>query len=257
MDTPLGRLREMFAGRDAESIARALLRAQGDVERAIDMILAEIDEEESMRLLEQQQQEVGQPQRQRRQQQQHHVRTPAPLVLKPGALAASPPILRPQLLSPSSSADSFGALTISDHDDDVVYNDWVDYDDSDGEDVPDMLIEQHRRHQPQPQLQPSLEEDPLPPNHQVDEYLAGVLTIFPDACPEHIHKLYKENVDLQGPRITDFIANRLAEDGYPRIEQEPKPGLKRKRSVAEEDIEKNYEAEDRERETNPEYLDLV
>lgn len=253
MDTPLGRLREMFAGRDAESIARALLRAQGDVEAATDMILAEMDEEESVRLLEQQQQEVEQRQRQRRQQ-QHHDRIPAPLVLKPGAQAANPPILRPQLLSPSSSADSFGALTISDHDDDVVYNDWVDDDDTDGEDVPDMPIEQHRRHQPQLQHQP--EENPLPLNHQVDEYLAGVLTIFPDACPEHIHKLYKENVALQGPRITDFIANKLAEDGYPRIEQEPKPGLKRKRSVAEEEIEKNYEAEDRERETN-EYSDLV
>jgi hypothetical protein len=256
MDTPLGRLREMFAGRDAESIARALRQAQGDVEAATEMILAEMDEEESVRLLEQQEQEVEQRQRQRRQQ-QHHDRTPAPLVLKPGALAANPPILRPQLLSPSSSADSFGALTISDHDDDAVDNDWDDYDDTDGEDVPDILIEQHRRHQPQPQLQPPLEEDPLPPNHQVDEYLAGVLTIFPDACPEHIHKLYKENAALQGPGITDFIANKLAEDGYPRIEQEPKPGLKRKRSVAEEEIEKNYEAEDRERETNPEYSDLV
>lgn len=253
MDTPLEQLREMFAGRDAESIVRALLRAQGNIEAATDMILAEIEEEESVPLLEQQELE----QRQRQQHQQQHNRTPAPLVLKPDSVAAKPPILRPQLLSPSSSADSFGALTISDHDD-AVDNDWNDDDDIDGgEDVP-MLIEQHRRHhQPQPQPQLQLDEDPLPHNHQVDEYLAGVLTIFPDACPEHINKLYRENLTLQGPRITDFIANKLAEDGYPRVEQEPKPGLKRKRPVAEEDTGKDYEAEDREREVNPEYLDFV
>lgn len=220
-------LQDMFAGFDPLGLHRAFTQAGGDIEIAIEIILAEIDEQQSKELLRNSE--------------------PAPLNIK----ADGPPIQRP-LLSPSSSADSFKALKISDHD----ANDWDDL-------VDDFIapLEHHRHPPPSPQQdrrhEVVLDEDDEPVQQPgIDECLAGVLTIFPDACPDHIKEVYKENHLLQGGKIIDFIANKLAEDGYPRTEAEPKPGLKRKRPVAEEEGGKEYEADYRDPVTS-EYLSFV
>lgn len=218
-------LQDMFPGHDLLGLHRAFAAAGGNVETAIELILADIDDLQSRKLRQAE---------------------PTLLTIKP----EGPPI-QPPLLSPSSSADSFRALTISDADD------W-DFDEED----PIVPVEIRRPPAPRKQdeaatLDAKLEKEPE--HTGPDECLAGVLTIFPDACTEHIKKQYRENHLLQGGNIIEFIANKLAEDGYPRAEPELKPGLKRKRPVAEEDDNeggKKYEAEFRDPVTS-EYLNFV
>lgn len=225
-------LQDMFPENDLLVLHRAFTGAGGDLGTAIELILAEIDDEQSRKL--------------------RQAPVPAPLTIKP----EGPPIQRP-LLSPFSSADSLKALTISDADD------WDDLDEDEDlvplEIRPPPVTPQRRQSRNEAvalenELQKQQSEHTSP-----DECLAGVLTIFPDACTDHIRKLYKENNLSQGGNIIEFIANKLAEDGYPRSEPEPKPGLKRKRPVAEEednDGGKKYGAEFR-APVSAEYLGFV
>lgn len=172
-------LQDMFRGHDPRELHRAFTQANGDIETAIEIILAESDDLQSR-------------------------------ALRQAELA--PELEDPErpLLSPSSSADSLQALKISDVEDFEARDD-------------------------------ELQQVPSP-----DECLVGVLAIFPDACTEYIRKLYQEN---QHGDIIRFIAEKLAEGGYPRAAPEPKTSQKRKRPTAEEEEDdedgKGYEAEHR------------
>lgn len=186
-------LQDMFQGRDPHLLRRAFEQANGDVEIAVEIIFAELDDMQSRAI----------------RQAEHD------------ALAAEPegpPIRHP-----------LQALTISD------------IDDSDDSDDGTPTPQQHRGQNKA--ATPDDQQENIP---SADECLAGVLAIFPDACTEHVKKVYNEN---RCSDIISFIVTKLAEEGYPHAVPEPKAGLKRKRPLTEDEEDeedgKEYEAEHR------------
>jgi len=230
-------LRSIFPGHPTLLLERALNDADGDLERAIDIVLLEQQEQAQMQYQE--------PLQQGKQLNQKSL-NPLP------SQRIRQDFDRP-LLSPSTaSANSFGSLRISDDgddgdddddDDDIgdVDNEFV-FGGSDGMEISgdDPLRTERERNGNGKQV----EEEKKPVASQED-VIQNVLSIFPDACLTHIAKLYREYYLLHGSDITEFIANKLAETDYPKSEL--KAGMKRKRVEEDEKGEKSpdYEANDR------------
>ncbi|PWW73084.1 hypothetical protein C7212DRAFT_347250 [Tuber magnatum] len=107
------------------------------------------------------------------------------------------------------------------------------------------LEEPLRSHREQPQPEKSLKKKK--PLTSQEDVLQNVLSIFPDACPIYILKLYGECYLLQDSDIAEFIANKLAETDYPKSESVLKAGMKRKRAEQDKKRENgpDYEGNDR------------
>ena len=232
-------LRSIFPGHPTHLLERALNDADRDLERAIDIVLHEP-------------QEQAQRQYQERLQQgkQLNQKSLNPLPAQRIRQDFDRPLLSPS----TASANSFGSLRISDDGDDDGYDDDIGDDDnefvfggSDGMEISgDEPLRTERERNDNGKQMEQVEEEKKPVASQED-VIQNVLSIFPDACLTHIAKLYREYCLLHGSDITEFIANKLAETDYPKSEHFLKAGKKRKRVEEDEKGEKSpdYEANDR------------
>ena len=226
-------LRSIFPGHPTLLLERALNDAGGDLERAIDIVLHE-------------QQEQAQRQYQERPQQgkQPNQKSLDPLPAQRIRQDFDRPLLSPS----TASANSFGSLRISDDGDDDIDddddNEFV-FGGSDGMEISgdEPLRAERERNGNGKQV----EEEEKKPVASQEDVIQNVLSIFPDACLTHIAKLYREHYLLHGSDITEFIANKLAETDYPKSDLFLKAGTKRKRAEEDEKGEKgpDYEANDR------------